>query len=112
MTAARPVYIVSDNPRLRRSLEQLVHLAACEPVAYPSQSDLLDAAPSITGGCILIESQALADFQRTLRGAGVRIPVIVLGSSSDIEAAVSAMKQGAFDFVGTPFEDRSVARAI
>jgi two-component system response regulator FixJ len=61
----------------------------------------------------LIESQVLADFQgTTLRGAGVRIPVIVLGSPSDIQVAVSAMKQGAFDFIGRPFEDKFLIKTI
>jgi two-component system, LuxR family, response regulator FixJ len=112
MTSARTVHIVSDNATLRRSLEKLLHSAAYEAVAYPSQSALLDAAPNIKGGCILIEVGALAEFLARLRGIGIRIPVIVLASSSDIGAAVSAMKQGAFDFIERPFEDKILVTAI
>jgi len=43
---------------------------------------------------------------RTLRQEGIDLPVIVITAHGSIEAAVEAMKEGAYDFIPKPFDSK------
>jgi two-component system response regulator FixJ len=43
------------------------------------------------------------DLQRTLKAQGSHVPVILITGHGDIAMAVTAMKEGAFDFVEKPY---------
>jgi two-component system, LuxR family, response regulator FixJ len=44
------------------------------------------------------------DLQRTLKAQGKDIPVILITGHGDIAMAVTAMKEGAFDFIEKPYD--------
>jgi len=46
------------------------------------------------------------ELLRTLRKDGIEIPVIVITAYGSIEAAVEAMKEGAYDFIPKPFDPK------
>ena len=52
------------------------------------------------------------ELLRRLRGAGHRVPVIVIAAESDVPTAVSAMRAGATDFVERPLIEWAVLRQV
>jgi two-component system, LuxR family, response regulator FixJ len=109
----RTVHIVDDDAAVRRSLERLLHAAGLTPIVYSTPYAFLDAAPRLSGGCVLLDVRMPGmdglQVQEKLQTAGIRIPVIVLTGEGDIQTAVRAMKAGAFDFLEKPFgEDRLI----
>jgi two-component system CheB/CheR fusion protein len=52
------------------------------------------------------------ELLRRLRGAGHRVPVIVVAAEADVPTAVSAMRAGATDFVERPLTAWAVLRRV
>ena len=48
------------------------------------------------------------EFLTTLRGRGIRVPVVMMSAFGTVELAVEAMKQGADDFITKPFKGEEV----
>jgi two-component system, LuxR family, response regulator FixJ len=112
----RIVYVVDDDPAVRRSLGRLLYSADFECVAYESALAFLQAVPEISGGCVLLdvkmpEIDGLA-MQGQLNHLGFRLPVVVITGHGDIPTAVQAMKAGAVDFIEKPFDDERLIAAI
>jgi two-component system response regulator FixJ len=116
MPAERTVHIVDDDAAVRRSLERLLNSAGFKAVSYETPMAFLDAASSVTGGCVLLDVRmpgmdGLA-LQAWLRKLEVQLPVIMVTVQGDIQTAVRAMKAGAVDFIEKPFNDEVLLKAI
>jgi two-component system response regulator FixJ len=116
MPAERTVHIVDDDAAVRRSLERLLNSAGFKAVSYETPMAFLDAASSVTGGCVLLDVRmpgmdGLA-LQAWLRKLEVQLPVIMVTVQGDIQTAVRAMKAGAADFIEKPFNDEVLLKAI
>jgi two-component system response regulator FixJ len=116
MLAERTVHIVDDDAAVRRSLERLLNSAGFKAVSYETPMAFLDAASSVTGGCVLLDVRmpgmdGLA-LQAWLRKLEVQLPVIMVTVQGDIQTAVRAMKAGAVDFIEKPFNDEVLLKAI
>jgi two-component system response regulator FixJ len=67
--------------------------------------------------CCLIMEVALPgmsglDLMRRLRTNGATPPIILLGEESDVSAAVTAMREGAVDFIEKPHLDIAILRRV
>ena len=102
------VYIVDDDPGIRRTLERLLSLAAMSSCPYASSRDFLEAVPYISPGCVILDYWIAApsgtDVLRTLVKTRSSFPVIVITGNGDVETAVAAMKAGAVDFIQKPID--------
>jgi two-component system response regulator FixJ len=109
MTSERIVHIVDDDTDFRQSLGRLFEAAGFAITTYASGSEVLQAAPRLTAGCILLDIQMPSmsglEVQEHLNKLGVRLPVIVMTGHGGVTTAVRAMKAGAIDFVEKPFDD-------
>jgi two-component system response regulator FixJ len=113
---ARIVYIVDDDAALLGSLERIFRAAGLTAVSYQTAFAFLDAAPDLSGGCLLLdilmpEMDGL-ELQERLNSLGFNMPVIVMTARGDVETAVQAMKSGAVDFIEKPFNDEALLDAI
>jgi RNA polymerase sigma factor (sigma-70 family) len=52
------------------------------------------------------------DFQRQLKAANIRVPVIFITAHGDIPMSVRAMRAGAIDFLTKPFRDQDLLDSI
>jgi two-component system, LuxR family, response regulator FixJ len=116
MEAEGAVHVVDDDPGVRRSLERLLYSAGFAHVAYESVRVFLDAAPSISAGCVLLdvlmpEIDGL-QLQGELDRLGCHLPLIVITGQGDVPTAVRAMRAGAVDFIEKPFDDERLILAI
>jgi len=113
---APTVFVVDDDVSVRESLELLVISAGWRPETFASAADFL-ARPRLVGPSCLVLDVALPDangldVQRRIALDRVDMPVILITGYADVPMAVEAMKAGAFEFLGKPFDDEALLSAI
>jgi len=109
------IYIVDDDEDFRDSMQWLLESANHNVVTFPSAREFLD---SFNGeiGCMLLdvrmpEINGLA-LQQIMQERNIQMPIIVISGHGDIPMAVSAMKQGAMDFLEKPFDGDVLLRLV
>ncbi len=106
MTAEPTVFVVDDDPGVRRSLRALARSAGLAVEAYASGGEFLEAYDPRRGGCLLLDVQLLdrngLDVQDELSRRQATLPVIVMTGNADVATCVRAFKGGAADFLEKP----------
>ena len=101
------VYIIDDDPQLRRSLHFLLSTAGFVSWPFASASDFLDNLPNLQPAPILVDVRMEPiggiELMAILVDRGVKWPVIVMTGHGDIPIAVKAIKLGATEFLEKPF---------
>jgi two-component system response regulator FixJ len=112
----RTVYVVDDDAAVRRSLEWLLNAAGFHPVLFETAAAFLEARPTPTHSCVLIDIQMPGvdglELQSRMLELGITLPVIMMAGQGDVQIAVRAMKAGAVDFIEKPFDDTVLFTAI
>lgn len=109
------IYIVDDDEDFRDSMQWLLESANHKVITFPSARDFLDNFDGEIG-CMLLdvrmpEINGLA-LQQIMQERGINMPIIVISGHGDIPMAVSAMKQGAMDFLEKPFDGDVLLRLV
>ena len=116
MTGKRIVHVVDDDAAVRRALVRLLRSERLEAVAYETAQAVLNAAPSLSSGCILLDLQMPGmdglELLARLGELGIELPVIVVTGHGDVPTAVRAMKAGAVDFIEKPIDETQLFAAI
>ncbi|MBL9116165.1 MAG: response regulator transcription factor [Verrucomicrobiaceae bacterium] len=97
------LHVVDDDEPFLRAVTRLLRAAGFEVKTFVSAEDFLNNTPQTARGCVISDLQmpemnGLA-FQEAMAMAGHTMPVIFLTGNGDIPSSVSAMKQGAVDFL-------------
>jgi len=97
------VHLVDDDESHLRALARLLTAQGFLVRAHPSGQSLLEALTGDARGCVVADL-AMPDMdglvlQRALRESGFRLPVVFLTGHGDIPSTVSAMREGAVDFL-------------
>jgi two-component system response regulator FixJ len=87
---------------------------------YDSAESYLDSLSSaldcLITDCVITDvdlpGMSGLELLRLLRARGVPGPVILLGAEEDVRAAVTAMREGAVDFIEKPNRDFAVLRRV
>ncbi|BCF87639.1 MULTISPECIES: response regulator [Paraburkholderia] len=112
--AAALVYVVDDDPSVRRALTRLIRSAGHEVEAYGSAREFLEhACGERTPACVVLDVQ-LPDLSglELQRELDARLPIVFLTGHGDIAMTVGAIKAGATDFLTKPVRDDDLLRAI
>jgi len=119
MTPAIPtVYIVDDDPSVRRSLSRLVRQAGMDARDSASAEEYLLShdKPVHQPACLVVDLQMPGlsglDLQTELTRRSNKRPVIFISGNADIPSTVRAMRQGAVTFLPKPFEPAELLHAI
>ena len=116
MTGKRIVHVVDDDAAVRRALMRLLRSEGLVAVAYETALAVLNAAPSLSSGCILLDLQMPGmdglELLARLGELGIELPVIVVTGHGDVPTAVRAMKAGAVDFIEKPIDETQLFAAI
>jgi FixJ family two-component response regulator len=83
---------------------------------YETPEEFLAAGVPDRASCLVLDirlrGQSGLDFQETLVGKGIHIPVILITGHGDIPMTVRGMKAGAIDFLPKPFSDDQMLAAV
>jgi two-component system response regulator FixJ len=116
MAPERFIYVIDDDPAIRRSLERLLEAFGFQVASYASPTAFLDIAGSLLGGCVLLDLRMPEmdgfEVHARLRLINPNLPVIVVTAQGDVQTAVRAMKAGAVDFIEKPYSDDALIAAI
>jgi FixJ family two-component response regulator len=114
--APHNVFIVDDDPSVRRATSRLMRAAGFEVTTFASAEEFLDGAPSKRPACLVLDVRLPAstglDLQRELNDRGLDIPIVFITGHGDIQMTVQAMKAGAVDFLPKPFDDDDLLTAV
>jgi len=110
------VYIVDDDPMVRRSLFFALSTTGFEVRSFMSGRDFLDEADALAAGCVLLDLRMpKTDGIAVLDELGARVrrlPVVIITGHGEVEVAVKAMKRGATDFLEKPFTDAALLETL
>jgi len=103
---APTVFVVDDNPRVRRSVCTLLAAAGLRSEAFASAKEFLAAYDPSRPGCLvldlLLRDENGLDLQDELNRRKVSLPIIVLTAHGNVAASVRALKAGAIEFLQKP----------
>jgi FixJ family two-component response regulator len=110
------VFVVDDDPSMRRALESLLRSVGHEVRLFSSAPEFMQAVRGDVPGCLVLDVRlpgmsGLA-FQQELTKAGIALPIIFITGHGDVPMTVRAMKAGAVEFLTKPFDDQVLLDAI
>ena len=113
---SRTVYVVDDDPSVRKSVSRLLRTAGYEVEAFASADDFLAHPPASEPGCLLLDLRMPGrdglELQEALAAARKRIPIIFVSGHGDVPSSVRAMKGGAVDFLTKPYSAEDLLEAV
>lgn len=117
MSEARPtVFVVDDDPSMRRSLDSLLRSVGLDVRLFSSAQEFMQAERPEAPGCLVLDvrlpGMSGLTFQQELAKAGVALPVIFVTGHGDVPMTVRAMKAGAAEFLTKPFDDQVMLDAV
>ena len=117
MTAAAPmVFVVDDDPAVRKSLTRLIGSAGHAVEAFASAREFL-ARERYAGPCCLVLDVRMPgltglELQERLVAGERRMAIVFVTGHADVPKSVKAMKGGAVDFLTKPVDDKDLLAAI
>ena len=117
MTEDAPaVFVVDDDPSVRRAIKRLVESVGLRVELFGSAQEFLRSERPNVPSCLVLDIRLPGisglDFQRELGDTSVHIPIIFITAHGDIPMTVRAMKAGAVEFLTKPFRDQDLLDAI
>ncbi len=110
------VYVVDDDPVLRDGVARWLTDAGYEARPFPSGNALLEAAPGLAPGCIVVDmlmpGMSGLELQRRLLLAGYRWPTILLTGHASRPVLTRAMEAGVVAFLEKPVREVELLAAV
>ena len=110
------IYLVDDDPELRKAIERLLESAGLKVTSFASAQQFLASYDRQAPGCLVLDlampSLNGLQLQRKLEQQASALPIVFLTGRGDIAASVQAMKHGASDFLTKPVDDTELLAAI
>lgn len=97
------IHVVDDDESFLRAVARLIRASGHEVRTYASAADLLGGCEVGDRGCVISDLRMPGmnglEMQEALARAGHLMPVIFLTGNGDIPSTVSAIQQGAVDYL-------------
>lgn len=112
------VFVVDDDPSVRKSLDRLLRSAGYQVQTYDSARTFLGRAPVAgeTPQCLILDVRMPGvsglDLQTLLRNSGSKLPIVFSTGFGDVTSSVRAMKIGAVDFLTKPIDEGELLSAV
>jgi FixJ family two-component response regulator len=114
--AAPVVFVVDDDPSVRRAIKRLVESVGLRAELFGSAQEFLYSERPDAASCLVLDIRLPGisglDFQRELAEANIHTPIVFITAHGDIPMTVRAMKAGAVEFLTKPFRDQDLLDAI
>ena len=120
MPEALIALVVDDDPVTRLLLSSVLNAAGIGVKSFDSAAELLDEGSLETAGVLLLDlrmpGMSGLELHQLLLQRDVVLPVLFISGEADLATAVTAMRNGAADFIEKPFQGplliESVRRAV
>jgi len=110
------VFVVDDDASMRATLSDVMRSVGLQVQTFASAREFMGNKLPDAPGCLVLDvrlpGQSGLDFQRTLAGSGIELPVVFITGHGDVPMSVRAMKAGAVDFLIKPFRDQDLLDAV
>ena len=117
MTAVSPlVFIVDDDPSVRKSLTRLLTSSGHEVEAFGSAREFLAREPHPGPCCLVLDVRMPGltglELQERLVAGGRRMSIVFVTGHVDVPKSVQAMKGGAVDLLTKPVDAKDLLAAV
>ena len=117
MTAASPlVFVVDDEPSVRKSLTRVLEASGYVVEAFASGREFLARGPHPGPCCLLLDVKMPGlsglKLQERLVAGGRRMSIVFVTGHVDVPKSVQAMKGGAVDLLTKPVDAKDLIAAI
>lgn len=110
------VIFVDDDPHIRQAISQTFALEELPVACFADAPSALETISPDYSGVVLCDYNMPGmdglELLDRVRGVDDAIPVIILTGQGDISTAVSAMQQGAYDFIEKPFDHEELIELL
>lgn len=110
------IAIIDDDFAVLDSLGQLLEGAGLDVCSYQSAEDFLSEAVESDIGCVVsdvrLPNMTGIELHHEIAQRYPSLPVILITGHGDISMAVTAVKNGAVDFIEKPFSDERIVASI
>ena len=110
------IFVVDDDPAVRATLSVVLSAGGYEVVCFADGAALLAVARNRTPACILLDvnipGKSGLDILKELRGEDYPAPIFMISGQGDIATAVTAIKNGALDFIEKPFRGNEIVSRL
>lgn len=104
------VSVIDDEPDIRDALGMLLRSVGHDVKTYESAQTYWDSFDPETSGCLVLDVRMPGlsgiELQARLNDLEYHPPIIMISGHGEIPMAVSAIKDGAIDFLQKPFSDQ------
>jgi FixJ family two-component response regulator len=110
------IFVVDDDPAVRETLTVVLSAAGYQVICFADGEALLAVARSRTPCGILLDvhipGKSGLDVLKELHGEDYPAPIFMISGQGDIAMAVSAIKNGALDFIEKPFRGSEIVARL
>lgn len=110
------IFVVDDDPAVRDTLSMVLSATGYQVICFADGAALLAVARSRTPAAVLLDvhipGKSGLDILKELHGEDYPAPIFMVSGQGDIAMAVSAIKNGALDFIEKPFRGSEIASRL
>jgi FixJ family two-component response regulator len=110
------IFVVDDDPAIRDTLSLVLTSGGYQVICFADGAALLAVARSRTPSCILLDvnipGKSGLDLLKELHGEDYPAPIFMISGQGDIAMAVTAIKNGALDFIEKPFRGSEIVARL
>lgn len=110
------VLIVDDDAFMRSLLSRVLTSAGMSVASFGSAEELLKEADLEKAEVLLLDLKMPGvsglELHRLLQQRGIDLPVVFVSGSADLATAVTAMRNGAVDFIEKPFDGVALVERV
>jgi len=110
------VFLIEDEDELRDSISEILTFVGYRVYAYGNPKDFFenfqDVVPAVVLTDVRMPDMTGVDLQAELIKKGSKVPVVFISGQSTVPQTITAMKQGAIDFLTKPFSREDLLAAV
>jgi two-component system response regulator FixJ len=115
-TTTATVYVVDDDPAIRRALPRLLRSAGINTVAFDSLASLLEADLKTEDACVVADIRLKGEdglaLPRLLAERNLKLPVVFLTAVDSTDIRERAIHAGGAAFFRKPVDDLALIDSI
>jgi FixJ family two-component response regulator len=115
-SASKHIFLIEDDDSMRKALSGMLEFVGYQVNAFSSASDFLKTSIQVAPAVIITDMRmpdmSGIELQAELVQRGRAIPIIFISGESTVQQTVTAMKQGAIEFLVKPFERDELLSAV